>query len=81
MKEYIERGKADVFISFYNASGETECVHYNKSIAAEYLSFLREMLSDSSIDDSRIVTEVTIFSDKVCVDEEWLRRQSRRYCR
>lgn len=35
-----------------------------------------EYLSDSSIEDSRILAEVTIFADKVCVDEEIVRLKS-----
>ncbi len=37
---------------------------------------VKEMLSDSKIDESRILTEVTIFADKVCVDEELVRLRS-----
>ena len=37
---------------------------------------VKEMLQSSSIDDSRILTEVTIFSDKICVDEETVRLRS-----
>lgn len=35
-----------------------------------------ELLKDSTIDESRILTEVTIFADKVCVDEEIVRLKS-----
>lgn len=34
---------------------------------------VKELLEDTSIDESRILTEVTIFSDKICVDEETVR--------
>lgn len=34
---------------------------------------VRELLADTSIDESRILTEVTVFSDKICVDEETVR--------
>lgn len=37
---------------------------------------VRELLTDSNIDDSRIATEVTIFADKMCVDEELVRLRS-----
>ena len=37
---------------------------------------VREMLMDSNIDDNRIAMEVTIFADKVCVDEELVRLRS-----
>ncbi len=49
-------------------------------IVAEYRQGLtdrvKEMLADSKIDESRILTEVTIFADKVCVDEELVRLRS-----
>lgn len=35
-----------------------------------------ELLADTSIDESRIATEVTIFADKICVDEETVRLRS-----
>ncbi len=37
---------------------------------------VKEMLQINSIDDSRILTEVTIFADKICVDEETVRLRS-----
>ncbi|MCI6675584.1 MAG: YicC family protein [Clostridiales bacterium] len=37
---------------------------------------VRELLDTTIIDESRIVTEVTIFADKVCVDEEIVRLKS-----
>lgn len=49
----------------------------NPAIVEEYHKKLsdkvRELLSDSTIDESRIATEVTIFADKICVDEETVR--------
>ncbi|MGN0384142.1 MAG: YicC/YloC family endoribonuclease [Eubacterium sp.] len=37
---------------------------------------IAELLGDANVDESRIVTEVTIFADKVCVDEELVRLRS-----
>ncbi len=37
---------------------------------------VEELLSDKNIDENRILTEVTIFADKVCVDEELVRLRS-----
>lgn len=37
---------------------------------------VKELLSDKQMDDSRIITEVTIFADKICVDEETVRLRS-----
>ncbi len=49
-------------------------------IIEEYKASLREkiadLLKDSSVDDARFAAEVTIFADKVCVDEETVRLKS-----
>lgn len=37
---------------------------------------VKEILQDGQIDESRIATEITIFADKVCVDEETVRLRS-----
>lgn len=37
---------------------------------------VKELIGDSVIEDSRILQEVTIYADKVCVDEELVRLQS-----
>lgn len=49
-------------------------------VVSEYRSKLEnkvmELLCDSSIDEGRIAAEVTIFADKICVDEEIVRLRS-----
>lgn len=37
---------------------------------------VKELLENASIDESRIVAEVTLYADKVCVDEETVRLKS-----
>ena len=37
---------------------------------------VKELLSDSQIEDNRILMEVTLFADKICVDEETVRLRS-----
>lgn len=49
-------------------------------IIAEYRQKLedkvRELLGDNTVDEGRLLTEITIFADKVCVDEEIVRLRS-----
>ena len=49
-------------------------------IVAEYRQKLedkvKELLSDVNIDENRLLMEVTIFADRVCVDEELVRLKS-----
>jgi len=37
---------------------------------------IHELLEDSKIDESRIAQEVTIYADKICIDEEMVRLKS-----
>ena len=49
-------------------------------IIEEYKSRLREKIEDlldnTSVDESRLAMEVTLFADKICVDEEIVRLKS-----
>lgn len=37
---------------------------------------VREILGDANVDEGRLLTEVTVFADKICVDEEIVRLRS-----
>lgn len=49
-------------------------------VLAEYRQRLetkvRELFADAQIDENRLATEVTVFADKICVDEETVRLRS-----
>ena len=49
-------------------------------VVAEYRGRLeekvKELLGDNTVDEGRLLTEVTIFADKACVDEELVRLRS-----
>lgn len=47
-----------------------------KEYQEKLLAKVRELLEDNTVDESRILTEVTIFADKICVDEETVRLRS-----
>jgi len=64
--------------------GMLECVAFieerSPQIIAEYREKLeakvQELLGDVKVDETRLLTEVTIFADKSCVDEEIVRLKS-----
>ncbi len=69
---------------FGKLDGMLEKVDYiterSPEIVEEYRNKLtekvRELLSDTKLEESRILTEVVMFADKVCVDEELVRLRS-----
>lgn len=73
--------KADLLGKLKAMEDMVACVEQRTpAIVAEYHARLeakvKELLGTSGIDEGRIVTEVTIFADKVCVDEEIVRLKS-----
>lgn len=79
LKEYIQRGKVDVFITFEDMKEQNVSIKYNSEVAAEYLKYLNAMAEEFELDnDIRVSTlsrypEVFTMED-VDVDEEelWL---------
>ena len=76
-----ENLKTDILAKLDEMSKYVEFIEERSpKIIAEYREKLeakiKELLDNSQIDDSRIVTEVTIFADKICVDEEIVRLKS-----
>ncbi|MBQ9200526.1 MAG: YicC family protein [Lachnospiraceae bacterium] len=49
LKEKIQRGKVDVFITYEDYTKSNVCVKYNKEIAAEYIGYLKQMAEDFEI--------------------------------
>lgn len=47
-----------------------------KDYRAKLLERVQEVLNDANIDENRIVTEVVLYADKICVDEEMVRLKS-----
>lgn len=77
LKEYIQRGKVDIFITYEDLTEQNVSIKYNKELAAEYLKYLRQMSEEFGLDDDiRVSTlsrypEVLTMED-VDVDEEEL---------
>ena len=79
LKNYIERGKVDVFITYEDLTESNVCVKYNKELAAEYMKYLSQMAEDFSLDNDIRVSTLSrypeVFSmEEQTVDEEelWL---------
>lgn len=76
LKNFISRGKVDVFISYEDFSENKSSVSYNKEVAAEYLKYLRQMAQDFGLEeDIRVSTlskypEVFTMEDQTMDEEE-----------
>ena len=75
LKNYIQRGKVDIFISYEDLSESNVCVKYNKELAAEYIRYLSQMAEDFTLDNDIRVSTLSRYPDVLTmVDEEelWL---------
>ena len=50
LKEYIQRGKVDVFVTYEDYTENTYSLKYNRDMAASYFGFLKEMAADFDIE-------------------------------
>ena len=69
------RGKLDYMsemVDFIETRSPGVLDEYRKKLEDK----VKEMLQSASVDENRILTEVTIFADKICVDEETVRLKS-----
>ncbi len=51
LKDYIQRGKVDVFINYEDYTEKKLCLKYNKALAAEYVECFRKMSEEFAIKD------------------------------
>jgi len=69
LKNYVSRGKIDLFITYEDLSENTSNVHYNKELAAEYLKYLRQMQQDFGLEDDVRVSTLSKYPDVFTMEE------------
>lgn len=70
LKEYISRGKVDIFITYEDFSENNTSVRYNREIAEEYLKYLRRMAEDFGLDDDVRVSTLSKFPEVFTMEEQ-----------
>ena len=69
LKEYISRGKVDVFITYDNLAEADVAVRYNRDIAKEYVDYFRQMQEEFSIHEELTPTAVGRFPEVFTLEE------------
>lgn len=70
LKNYIERGKVDIFITYEDLTESNVCVKYNKELAAEYMRYLAQMAEDFSLDDDIRVSTLSRYPEVFSMEEQ-----------
>ena len=70
LKNYIQRGKVDLFIAYEDYTESNVCVKYNRELAAEYMEYLNQMAEDFSLDNDVRVSALSRFPEILTMEEQ-----------
>ena len=70
LKNYMQRGKVDLFITYEDFSETTGYVKYNKDIAAEYLDYLKQMSEEFGLENDIRVSTLSRYPDVFTMEEQ-----------
>lgn len=69
LKNYIQRGKVDIFITYEDSSESVSVVKYNRSIAEQYMGYLNQMAVDFSLENDVTVSKLSHFPEVFTTDD------------
>ncbi len=69
MKTYMQRGKVDVFISYEDYTLSNAAVKYNKELAQEYLTYLKQMAEEFGIENDIRVSTLSRYPEVLSMEE------------
>ena len=73
-KEFVERGKVDIFVSYENLGEGDECIRYNPSLAKEYYEaysqISQELGTENDIKTSHIMRSPDVITIESAQDDE-----------
>lgn len=72
IKEFVQRGKTDIFITYEDFSESKVVVKYNKDVAKEYLGYLEEMSAEFGIDNNISTTSLMRCPEVLTLEEQTL---------
>jgi uncharacterized protein (TIGR00255 family) len=70
LKQYIGRGKIDVFITYEDYTENNICVKYNSDLAKEYFVYLNRMSKDFGIENDIRVSTLSKYPEILTLEEQ-----------
>ncbi|MGN1160214.1 MAG: YicC/YloC family endoribonuclease [Lachnospiraceae bacterium] len=70
LKNYIQRGKVDIFITYEDTSENNVMIKYNRDIAAEYMKYLKEMAEEFGLDNDVRVSTLSRYPEVLSMEEQ-----------
>ena len=70
LKDYVIRGKVDVFVTYEDFAKSNLVVKYNKEIASEYINYLEEMKNEFALTEEFKPTVIADFPEVFTLEEK-----------
>ena len=70
LKEYIERGKVDVYITYEDYTEDNYALKYNAALAAQYLDYLNRMAEEFGLENDIRVSNLSRYPDVLVMEEQ-----------
>lgn len=76
LKEYMERGKVDIFISYEDFTQDNVSLKYNEALAAQYLTYLNQMAEKFGLDNDIRVSTLSRYPEVFAMEEQSIDEKS-----
>lgn len=70
LKEYVERGKVDIFITYEDFTDLNYSVKYNREVAKAYVDFIDEIAKEFSLDNDLKATTLSRYPEVLSLEEQ-----------
>ena len=70
LKEYMQRGKVDIFITYEDYTEENYSLRYNKEMAKGYLGYLKEMSEEFGLENDVRVSSLSRYPEVFVIEEQ-----------
>lgn len=70
LKEYIERGKVDVYITYEDYTEDNYALKYNSALVAQYLDYLNRMAEEFGLENDIRVSNLSRYPDVLVMEEQ-----------
>ena len=70
LKEYLERGKVDVYITYEDYTDDSYSLRYNRALAKEYLGYLNSMAEEFHLENDIRVSTLSRYPDVFVMEEQ-----------
>ena len=69
LKNFMQRGKVDIYIAYEDCAETTGCVKYNKKIAEEYVNYLGQMAEDFGLENDIRTSTLSRYPDVFTLED------------